>query len=154
MRALGMNPPVPPPKPPTLHDDGVFGLLLAYNDFFIVLVLIIIWLCFWRLCTWKRARSHRSSLPLPPPRPPPTPPSPPTRPTLTLPNDTVFEYNKNEPSRCVEDENGCTICLDELTNGDKCRILPKCGHVFHVQCIDQWLMPLVNPSCPICRATP
>ncbi|KAK6926975.1 Zinc finger, RING-type [Dillenia turbinata] len=160
MRALELNPPVPPPTPPTLYDEGVLGLLLAYHDLFVVSIsmLIIIWVCsaIWGLCTWKREGGHRPSLPLTPPQRPPAPPfrPRPTRPTLTLPNDTIFKYNKNEPSRCGEDENGCAICLEELTNGDKCRILLKCGHVFHVQCIDQWLMPLANPSCPICRATP
>lgn len=43
----------------------------------------------------------------------------------------------------------CPICLAEFTDGEKVRVLPECSHIFHVDCIDRWL--LSNPSCPSCR---
>ncbi|KAL2928388.1 RING-H2 finger protein ATL80 [Bienertia sinuspersici] len=43
----------------------------------------------------------------------------------------------------------CSICLTEFADGDVMRILPRCGHVFHVNCIDTWLGS--HPSCPSCR---
>ncbi|GLJ38089.1 hypothetical protein SUGI_0775360 [Cryptomeria japonica] len=43
----------------------------------------------------------------------------------------------------------CPICLAEFGQGDKLRILPKCNHVFHVKCVDTWL--LAHSSCPTCR---
>lgn len=43
----------------------------------------------------------------------------------------------------------CAICLSDLVPGEWVRILPECGHGFHVRCIDRWLM--ARPSCPTCR---
>ncbi|KAG6499783.1 RING-H2 finger protein ATL74-like [Zingiber officinale] len=43
----------------------------------------------------------------------------------------------------------CMICLDEIIDGQIVRFLPECCHVFHVQCIDAWLIE--HGSCPLCR---
>lgn len=43
----------------------------------------------------------------------------------------------------------CSVCLSEVTQGEKTRILPKCSHGFHVQCIDMWFQS--HSTCPICR---
>ncbi|KAF8091918.1 hypothetical protein N665_0432s0020 [Sinapis alba] len=43
----------------------------------------------------------------------------------------------------------CAICLSELVKGDKARLLPKCNHSFHVECIDMWFQS--HSTCPICR---
>lgn len=44
----------------------------------------------------------------------------------------------------------CSVCLGEVIDGEIVRLLPKCGHVFHVDCVDTWLR--CNVSCPLCRA--
>ncbi|KAL1541512.1 RING-H2 finger protein ATL74-like [Salvia divinorum] len=44
----------------------------------------------------------------------------------------------------------CAVCLEIFIVGERCRILPKCNHSFHAQCIDSWL--LKTAACPICRA--
>lgn len=44
----------------------------------------------------------------------------------------------------------CVICLSFFDEEDVGRILPKCGHAFHVECIDMWLHS--HSNCPICRA--
>jgi hypothetical protein len=44
----------------------------------------------------------------------------------------------------------CSVCLGEFSDGELLRLLPKCGHAFHVPCIDTWLRAHVN--CPLCRA--
>ncbi|WVZ79034.1 hypothetical protein U9M48_026662 [Paspalum notatum var. saurae] len=44
---------------------------------------------------------------------------------------------------------GCAICLSEFADGERIRLLPVCGHRFHVVCIDRWL--LAHCSCPTCR---
>ncbi|XP_031122883.1 RING-H2 finger protein ATL80-like [Ipomoea triloba] len=43
----------------------------------------------------------------------------------------------------------CAICLTEFASGDEIRVLPHCGHGFHVGCIDTWLGS--HSSCPSCR---
>ncbi|XP_010911522.1 probable E3 ubiquitin-protein ligase ATL44 [Elaeis guineensis] len=43
----------------------------------------------------------------------------------------------------------CPICLAEFAAGDEIRILPHCGHGFHVACVDTWLAS--HSSCPSCR---
>ncbi|KAG8374473.1 hypothetical protein BUALT_Bualt11G0136000 [Buddleja alternifolia] len=43
----------------------------------------------------------------------------------------------------------CPICLGEFVDGERVRVLPKCGHGFHVGCIDTWLIS--HASCPNCR---
>ncbi|KAL8194067.1 hypothetical protein R6Q57_026309 [Mikania cordata] len=43
----------------------------------------------------------------------------------------------------------CAICLAEYEDGDEIRVLPQCGHGFHVGCIDMWLGS--HSSCPSCR---
>lgn len=43
----------------------------------------------------------------------------------------------------------CAICLESVEDGDFCRELPDCKHLFHANCIDNWLTKV--PNCPICR---
>ncbi|KAI3824235.1 hypothetical protein L1987_05685 [Smallanthus sonchifolius] len=43
----------------------------------------------------------------------------------------------------------CVFCLVEYADGDEIRVLPQCGHGFHVGCIDEWLGS--HSSCPSCR---
>ncbi|CAK9164077.1 unnamed protein product [Ilex paraguariensis] len=44
----------------------------------------------------------------------------------------------------------CAVCLSELENNDMGRVLPKCNHCFHIDCIDMWFHS--HSSCPLCRA--
>ena len=43
----------------------------------------------------------------------------------------------------------CTICQDDYKNNDLIRQI-KCNHIFHINCIDTWLLDY-NYKCPICR---
>jgi len=43
----------------------------------------------------------------------------------------------------------CSICLNELNDGDAMRQLGGCGHCFHKSCIDLWL--LRRADCPLCK---
>ncbi|XP_071698309.1 RING-H2 finger protein ATL13-like [Rutidosis leptorrhynchoides] len=43
----------------------------------------------------------------------------------------------------------CAVCLCEFESDDSLRLLPKCSHAFHMNCIDTWL--LSHSTCPLCR---
>ncbi|PON42168.1 43kDa postsynaptic protein [Parasponia andersonii] len=43
----------------------------------------------------------------------------------------------------------CVVCLDGFREGQWCRRLVDCSHVFHRRCLDTWLLKV--PACPICR---
>ncbi|KAG8637022.1 NEP1-interacting protein 1 isoform X1 [Manihot esculenta] len=43
----------------------------------------------------------------------------------------------------------CSICLQDLKDGESVRKIPYCGHLFHMDCLDKWLAR--NGSCPMCR---
>lgn len=45
----------------------------------------------------------------------------------------------------------CAVCLCEFEPEDRLRLLPKCSHAFHMECIDTWL--LSHSTCPLCRAS-
>ncbi|KAK3151573.1 hypothetical protein QOZ80_3AG0247620 [Eleusine coracana subsp. coracana] len=44
----------------------------------------------------------------------------------------------------------CAVCLAEMEDGERGRLLPGCGHRFHVECIDRWFR--AHSTCPLCRA--
>lgn len=46
-------------------------------------------------------------------------------------------------------ETNCVICLQYFKNNEEGRELPSCRHIFHLKCIDEWLIR--QGSCPICR---
>lgn len=49
----------------------------------------------------------------------------------------------------------CPVCLGSFDEADDdgekllLRLLPECNHIFHVNCVDPWLMD--HSTCPLCR---
>lgn len=58
----------------------------------------------------------------------------------------IIDFNSKD---FKDDVLECVVCLSELADRDKARVLPSCDHLFHVECIDSWLQS--NSTCPICR---
>ncbi|KAM7516094.1 hypothetical protein LguiA_005677 [Lonicera macranthoides] len=71
-----------------------------------------------------------------------------------LPGDTVEKIPK---IRITSDNNVdgsgervcCSVCLQDFQLGETVRSLPHCHHMFHLPCIDKWLVR--HGSCPLCR---
>ncbi|KAI3496967.1 hypothetical protein L1887_39346 [Cichorium endivia] len=57
--------------------------------------------------------------------------------------------NSKKIERNGSHESSCAICLRSFKNREEGRELPICKHVFHLECIDEWLIR--SGSCPICR---
>ncbi|KAJ7556652.1 hypothetical protein O6H91_05G092300 [Diphasiastrum complanatum] len=45
----------------------------------------------------------------------------------------------------------CSVCLCEFHESEEGRLLPRCNHRFHTECIDMWFQ--THSSCPLCRAS-
>ncbi|KAM7277246.1 hypothetical protein ACFE04_019112 [Oxalis oulophora] len=51
--------------------------------------------------------------------------------------------------RGTKDGLECAVCLSKFEDIEVLRLLPKCKHAFHINCVDQWLEK--HSSCPLCR---
>ncbi|KAI4304605.1 hypothetical protein MLD38_040090 [Melastoma candidum] len=58
----------------------------------------------------------------------------------------IFLYRRDPGEFGLE----CVICLSHFEEDEVGRSLAKCGHAFHMECIDMWLHS--HTTCPICRA--
>ncbi|KAL2486767.1 RING-H2 finger protein ATL16 [Abeliophyllum distichum] len=58
----------------------------------------------------------------------------------------LLQYKEGERSY-----SDCAVCLVEFQEEEKLRIIPSCGHVFHIDCLDIWLQK--NANCPLCRTS-
>ncbi|KAL8500128.1 hypothetical protein ACS0TY_019935 [Phlomoides rotata] len=59
----------------------------------------------------------------------------------------TMKFNREAFSSTADAQ--CSICLGEYQDKEILRIMPKCGHSFHLSCIDIWLRK--QSTCPVCR---
>lgn len=62
----------------------------------------------------------------------------------------VLNYSAVKALNIGKGELECAVCLGEFEDDETLRLLPKCNHVFHPDCIDIWLASRV--TCPVCRS--
>ncbi|KAI0519512.1 hypothetical protein KFK09_006961 [Dendrobium nobile] len=71
----------------------------------------------------------------------------------TLPQLSYAAAKNQDPT--VDVTSCCSICLvnyEEEEGGDEViRLLPECGHLFHMTCVDPWLRR--HATCPVCRSS-
>ncbi|XP_031477901.1 RING-H2 finger protein ATL70-like [Nymphaea colorata] len=70
----------------------------------------------------------------------------------TLRSYPTLTYSEATLPRDSDIPNRCAICLADYNDSDVLRLLPDCGHLFHLNCLDRWLKQ--HPTCPICRTSP
>lgn len=62
----------------------------------------------------------------------------------------TFPYSEVKGLQIGKGALECAVCLNEFEDDETLRLIPKCDHVFHPECIDAWLESHV--TCPVCRA--
>ncbi|XP_077213556.1 E3 ubiquitin-protein ligase ATL6-like [Tasmannia lanceolata] len=62
----------------------------------------------------------------------------------------TFEYSVVKGLKLGKGTLECAVCLSEFEDEETLRLLPKCDHVFHPDCIDAWLAS--HTTCPVCRS--
>ncbi|XP_031277154.1 RING-H2 finger protein ATL2 [Pistacia vera] len=58
----------------------------------------------------------------------------------------VFVYSSKTHPESLD----CAVCLSEFEENESGRVLPKCKHSFHIECIDMWFHS--HSTCPLCRS--
>ncbi|KAI3809291.1 hypothetical protein L1987_25262 [Smallanthus sonchifolius] len=120
----------------------IYGLGLFFGFFILIILIYVSYICKRHMCS-------------------PSPPQPTT-------NDAAENHQFVTFSPGVDDDvivtfptfvysefmmpstdSGCYIRLTDYKPVDTIRLLPECGHLFHIGCIDTWLR--VHPTCPVCR---
>ncbi|XP_059637230.1 RING-H2 finger protein ATL11-like [Cornus florida] len=62
----------------------------------------------------------------------------------------TFVYSEVKGLKIGKGALECAVCLNEFEDDEMLRLLPKCSHVFHQDCVGAWLASHV--TCPVCRA--
>ncbi|KAJ0976299.1 hypothetical protein J5N97_018264 [Dioscorea zingiberensis] len=131
---------------PSMARDSLSGkiMLSAIAALFTAIIIVLFLHLYVRLHLHRSARRRRALL-LASSSPSPPPPSAPRGLDLDLLRSLPVAVRS--PS---DDPIDCAVCLSEVEEGEKLRILPKCRHGFHVDCIDMWFFN--HTTCPLCRA--
>ncbi|TYH46199.1 hypothetical protein ES332_D11G318700v1 [Gossypium tomentosum] len=62
----------------------------------------------------------------------------------------IMVYSEVKGHKIGKEALECAVCLNKFEDDETLRLIPKCDHVFHPECIDVWLTS--HPTCPVCRA--
>lgn len=62
----------------------------------------------------------------------------------------TFTYSAVKELKIGKGALECAVCLTEFDDDDTLRLIPKCDHAFHPDCIDEWLAG--HTTCPVCRS--
>ncbi|XVF23413.1 hypothetical protein REPUB_Repub13aG0035800 [Reevesia pubescens] len=120
---------------------GFWGLLLV-----VIIVLTIVFSCD---KYFRQRRLHRPSQDIETSRTKQTQPSQSQNQqgeaSTSRPIMVVYKIEQETESNCSD----CAIGLEEFKEGDCCRILSKCKHIYHQLCMDQWLVK--NSHYPLCH---
>jgi len=70
--------------------------------------------------------------------------------SIIEPSIPISPTRESETSGRFVSSSCCSICLDEFRPGEILRLLPRCDHAFHTECILPWLTERQG-CCPMCK---
>ncbi|CAH1415250.1 unnamed protein product [Lactuca virosa] len=137
----------PPTIPYTSPPITVILTIILLLFFFIGFFSIYFCRCFMQnlFYTWHRQSPSRA------PRVPGTDSAAPGLDPSIIKTFPTFPYSSVKEYRRENYGLECAICLCEFKDENVLRLLTKCCHVFHQECIDLWLGS--HKSCPCCRSS-
>ncbi|CAI2380639.1 unnamed protein product [Moneuplotes crassus] len=116
----------------------VFGLLLVLQIFqfisYFIICLMVICTCQWHIDEFNPSEANQPLI------------------DTGLQGIELEEVITNKPKKFnSEEEETCSICLLKLTTHQDLTELKHCKHIFHQNCIKQWLK--IEPKCPNCNTS-
>ncbi|KAJ4824160.1 hypothetical protein Tsubulata_042529 [Turnera subulata] len=63
----------------------------------------------------------------------------------------VYSSSASEETIISNSSSGCAICFVDFKDGDSCKVLSGCSHMYHLKCINRWLVK--KTRCPLCRVS-
>ncbi|KAL2942181.1 RING-H2 finger protein ATL32 [Bienertia sinuspersici] len=117
----------------SIAPSNLVGIMLAIAIVLVIIMFVVLNLC----CNFQVARPVRAN------------DGAGLRSSKGLESFPVFTYSEVAVDRTQSDPLECTVCFSPFEPHEKLRLLPKCNHVFHVDCLDPWLMD--HSTCPLCR---
>ncbi|GAB2212160.1 hypothetical protein Droror1_Dr00025509 [Drosera rotundifolia] len=143
-----VEPTTPPtPSPPQVYAPPPVTTVLT------ILIMVLFFVGFFTLyfckCFMENVLSDPNSVQQAPGTVDPDPEEPPGLDPSIISSFPTFPYSSVKGYRREKYGLECAICLCEFDDKDLLRLLTRCCHVFHQECIDLWLES--HRSCPVCR---
>ncbi|GAB4826802.1 hypothetical protein Ancab_033683 [Ancistrocladus abbreviatus] len=139
-----------------IHGQTLFYIFILFSIILLVTLLLLYARWFFRFrhlaastaaaATAATMSVSEQQLIIPSPRP-----NQPPRPNGLEPNiiqSLPIMLHQSSATDCIN-ELECCICLGVFEDGDKVKVLPKCQHRYHCDCVDRWLIS--HSNCPLCR---
>uniref|UniRef100_A0A914IC09 RING-type domain-containing protein n=1 Tax=Globodera rostochiensis TaxID=31243 RepID=A0A914IC09_GLORO len=76
-------------------------------------------------------------------------PEMPQNPASDSSSSSLATTSSNHNNNCTLAE--CPICLEAFSAEADVKQLRSCRHRFHRECVDRWLVQILNTTCPVCR---
>ncbi|GFP97456.1 RING-H2 finger protein atl43 [Phtheirospermum japonicum] len=139
------TPPPPPPPPPATDSrtaqfkPGIAVTVGIFTTIFSITFLLLLYVKHCKPDAYSISSVNHHN-------PPPTTRKDPGIDRKVIQSLPIFRFSS---LRGQKDGLECAVCLNKFEPAEVMRLLPKCKHAFHVECVDIWLE--AHPTCPLCR---